>query len=158
MRSEFNVIVGGLLWLILTCQISMTPVHAQDDIQFSREPRVIAEQLREAAALGRNVLRDLEALPPDDSIPIDAQLYERARRTYYLIRTARYGLEAARSRQTYQDPMLTLAFKRVDQAWELSRTPVDAAKSLPRAEYRAVSIRDLNTAVRLVNQALALLP
>jgi hypothetical protein len=60
-------------------------------------------------------------------------------------------------RQTYQDPMLSLAFKRVEAAWNLARFPVDMT-GLPLAEYIGRSVQDLTRAIQLVNQALVILP
>jgi len=56
-----------------------------------------------------------------------------------------------------KDPMLELAFKRVDQAADLARYAVDYAGG-GRAEYISTSVQNLNQAARLINQALVILP
>jgi hypothetical protein len=52
-----------------------------------------------------------------------------------------------------------LAFSRLTNAWNLSRTPVDKLSwAMTRQEYLAMSVRDLGQALRLVDQVLVLLP
>ena len=52
-----------------------------------------------------------------------------------------------------------MAFKRVDEAWNLSRTPVDKYSwGMARQQYLEVSVHDLTAALHLVDQVLMLLP
>ena len=144
---------------LLTLFLALCSVSFAQDIQTSRDPAVISTQLRTAAGLGRQTLDGLQRLPAVDTIPIDPQVLRTAHQAYVLIRAARHGLSNAIERQKYPDPLLELAFKRVDAAWELSRTPVDKASwGMSRQEYLSISIRDLTRALQLVDQALALLP
>ena len=137
---------------------SAEPALAQEDPQPRRDPAVFKEQLRQASVLGRRSIREIQALPVDDSVPVDPQVRHRARQVYVLLRAGRWGMELAMQRETtYHDPMLRLAHKRVDQAWNLARTPVDGT-SMPRAEYVSVSVRDLTRAVQLIDQALVIIP
>jgi hypothetical protein len=53
--------------------------------------------------------------------------------------------------------MLDLACKRVDQAFNLARYPVDFT-GVPRSEYISNSVQNLNQAIRLINQTLVILP
>jgi hypothetical protein len=47
----------------------------------------------------------------------------------------------------------------VDNAWNLSRTPVDQYSwALTRQQYLEVAIRDLTAAMRQLDQALMILP
>jgi hypothetical protein len=132
---------------------------AKSTLEPSRNPAVIAGQLRLAAELGRKALSGFQAAPTDDSVPLDENILRAARNTYVLIRAARAGLEHTIERQKYPDPVIDLVFKRVDKAWNLSRTPVDKITwGIPRQEYLTISVRDLDQALRLVDQALVLLP
>ena len=157
MRQSLLVsIIGGLvsIFLLLT---SAGPARSQEGPQPSRNPAVFKAQLLEFILLERTTLREIQALPVDDSIPVDPQVRGRAHQAYSLIRAARWGMELAMERQTYQDPILALAHKRVDVAWNLARFPVDNT-SIPRREYISRSVQDMSRAIQLVNQALALLP
>jgi len=67
-------------------------------------------------------------------------------------------MELARQRlEPSKDPMLELAFKRVDEASVLIRYAADYT-GIGRAEYISTSVQNLNKAVRLINQALLILP
>jgi hypothetical protein len=150
----FSIVVAlvGLSVLLM----SVESVQGQDP-EASRDPAVFKAQLRQAVVLGRKTLRDIQALPVDDSVPVDPKVHHNARQTYVLIRAARWGMELASQRATYKDPVFDLAYKRVEQAWHLSRTPVDYT-GVGRAEYIGISTRDLSRAIRLVDQALVMLP
>ena len=131
----------------------------------SRDTAVIKSQLKLAVTIGSDVLARLQAAPTDDSAPIDPFLLRRARDTYALIRAGRHGFELDREwnegkKGILPDPIKDLAFKRVDNAWNLSRTTVDLSSSLgiPRAEYLQRSADDMRRAIQQLNQALAILP
>jgi len=131
----------------------------------SRDTAVIKSQLKLAVTLGSDVLARLRAAPTDDSAPIDPVLLRRARDTYALIRAGRHGFELEREwnegkKGILPDPIKDLAFRRVDNAWNLSRTTVDLSSSLgiPRAEYLQRSADDMSRAIQQLNQALAILP
>ena len=134
------------------------PVHAQDEgPQPNKDPAVFKAQLFEFTQLTRRNLRDIQALPDDDSTTIDAELKIRTKQAYMLIRAARWGIEIARGQKTYKDPMLDLAQKRADEAFNLARYPAEFWYN-PRAEYVSKSVQDLSRALRLVQQALVILP
>jgi hypothetical protein len=119
----------------------------------------IKNQLRIAADLGRKTLAGLQALPADDSMPIDEGMLQNARDTYVLIRAARRGMELAKETSRFPDPVMDMAFKRVDQAWNLSRNPVDRSVSgISRAQYLQESIQSLRQALQLLDQALVIMP
>jgi hypothetical protein len=149
-----------ILYSLVALALAATPPPLQaQQTQSSRDPAVIATQLRQALQVGRKALAGLHTLPADDAVPIDPAVLEAARETYILVRAARHGMELARERQRFPDPMLDVAFKRVDEAWNLSRTPADKASwGLPRRQYLDMSIRDLTRALHLLDQALLLLP
>jgi len=131
----------------------------------SRDTAVIKSQLKLAVTLASDVLARLQAAPTDDSVPIDPVLLRRARDTYALIRAGRHGFVMEREwndgrKGILPDPIKDLAFRRVDNAWNLSRTTVDMASSLgiSRAEYLQRSADDMSRAIQQLNQALAILP
>lgn len=119
----------------------------------------IKNQLTIAADLGRKTLAGLEALPADDSIRIDEGVLQNARDTCVLIRAARRGIELSKETSRFPDPVMDMAFKRVDRAWNLARTPVDrSADGVSCQRYLEESIRSLSEALRLLDQALVLMP
>jgi hypothetical protein len=131
----------------------------------SQDTAVIKSQLRLAITIGSDVLARLQAAPDDDSVPIDPALLRRARDTYALIRAGRHGFELEKEwnegkKGVLPNPIKDLAFKRVDNAWNLSRTVVDLASSagIPRGEYLQRSADDMRQAIQQLNQALAILP
>lgn len=133
------------------------PVLADDPVP-SRDPAVFKLQLRQASLLCKRIAQEIQGLSPDDPAPIDPALKGRAHQNYALLRAARWGMELAKQREeSYKDPMLDLAYKRVDQAFNLARYPVDFT-GVPRSEYISNSVQNLNQAVRLINQALVILP
>lgn len=125
----------------------------------SNKSAVYTGQLRMASEIGRRALTSLQAAPTDEGVPLEESVVQPARDTYVLIRAARHGIELAREDRKISDPLLELAFKRVDDAWNLSRTPVDKLSwGMTRQEYLDISVRDLTKALRLVDQVLVLLP
>jgi len=120
----------------------------------------IKNQLKISTDLARKTLAGLETMPADDSIPIDERMLQNARDTYVLIRAARHGMELAKETSRFPDPTMDLAYKRVDQAWNLARNPVDRSSSagIPRAQYIQESIQSLNQVIRLINQAMMIMP
>jgi len=142
---------------LLSLVVVTIPVQAQDDTQPSKEPAVFKSQLLQFSQLTRKNLREIQALSPDDSTPIDPALRGSTQRAYALIRAAQWGMGVAIQQQTYKDPMLVLAQKRAEQAWNLARYPVDYT-NVPRSEYISQSAEKLTQALRLVQQALVILP
>jgi len=142
---------------LLSLVVVTIPVQAQDDTQPSKEPAVFKSQLLQFSQLTKKNLREIQALSPDDSTPIDPALRGSTQRAYALIRAAQWGMGVAIQQQTYKDPMLVLAQKRAEQAWNLARYPVDYT-NVPRSEYISQSAEKLTQALRLVQQALVILP
>lgn len=168
-RTSWHRRLGLFLGFVFVVAAPGTAARAQDgggSISVpSRQPAVIKSQLRLASDLGHKVLLSLANAPTDDSIPLDESLHKAARDTYVMIRAARHGMILTKEwnegrKNVLPDPMMDLAYKRVDDAWNLSRTPVDAWSNLGlgRQEYLRRSIEDLGRAMRLVDQALVLLP
>jgi hypothetical protein len=126
----------------------------------NQDKRVIASQLRLADKLGRKALVGFQVASHDASVPMDAELMQASRETYGLIRGARHGLELLLGNQKFVDPVDPLSFKRLDDAWNLSRYPVDKISwaGIPRDEYLSDSLAHLTRALQLVDKALVLLP
>jgi hypothetical protein len=125
----------------------------------SPDLNTIKTQLRSGVTLGRKVLEELRASPTDDSIPMDPKVIQDARNTYALIRAAREGMEFRKDRQKVPDPVFDLGFKRVTDAWGLSRTAAEPNNwTGQRQAYLEASSRDLRRALQLVEQALLILP
>ena len=123
------------------------------------ESTFIRQQLRVAGELGNKALAGFQASPSDDSTPIDETALQNARDAYVLIRAARHGMELAKAKSRFPDPTFDMAFKRVDNAWNLSRIPVDKSSwGLNRRQYLQESIESLSQAVRLLDQAMAIMP
>jgi hypothetical protein len=144
------------------------PVSAQGvipSIHSSGDPNVIKSQLQRAVTLGREVLAGLQETSTDDSVPLDPGMIKKAGETYALIRAGRHGFELNKERNegkkfALPDPVMDLAFKRVDVAWNLSRCPLDFLNSpgVSRPDYLQRCTERLGTAIRLVNEALVLMP
>jgi len=116
-------------------------------------------QLRQARQFGATALAGLEATPTDDAIPVDEKVLQAARDTYVLLRSARGGIGIARNDRRYSGPITELVFKRVDEAWNLARVPVDRISwGNSRTEYLEVSIPSLRRSLQLVDQVFALMP
>jgi len=152
--------------ILIPTLVGVAPVAAQKTtldgatLAASKNPAVIKNQLTLAAKFGRKALAGLEATSPDAPMPPEDSVVQPARDTYVLIRAAVASLQHGKESQRYPDPIIDLAYKKVFDAWNLSRTPVDRAgwASSSRREYLALSVRDLSQALRLVDQALVLLP
>src|SRR5712692_10612036 len=118
--------------VVILCSLTghPLPAYAQktslpaSTITASSERAVIKNQLAMASRLGRRALAGLQAAPRDDSIPLDEGTLQAARDTYVLIRAALHGLDLTRQTQKFPDPVVDLAYKRLTEAWNLSRSPV----------------------------------
>jgi len=154
--SLASIILAFVAGLLLT---PLGRADAQDTPQASSNPAIFKSQLLQFTQMTRKNILDIQALPvDDDSIPVDPRVRDSARRAYILIRAAWWGTDLAMQKQTsYQDPMLALANKRLDQARNLARYPVDFISG-PRAEYVSKSVESLSHSLRIVQQVLVILP
>jgi hypothetical protein len=164
-RSAAGVALAALLALLAPA----VPVRAQgvpeSMLRSSKDTAVIKGQLRLAVTLGGEVMAGLQATSTDDAVPLDPALVKKARETYYLVRAGRHGFELEKEwnegrKGILPDPIKDLAFKRVDNAWNLSRTPIELLSSagVSRADYLQRATEDLGRAIQLLNQALVILP
>jgi len=118
----------------------------------SGQNSVIRNQLELAKKLEQQALEGYMAIPGDNSVPIDPVSHQAATDAYLLLRAARHGMGWQKEAKKYPDPVLDLVYKRVDEAWNLSRSLVDHANQPQRA------VQDGNQAIRLLNQVLAMMP
>jgi len=169
MTPRYSPRPGLLLLALLALLGSAGPARGQgvpeSMLRANKDTGVIKSQLRLAVVLGGEVVAGLQAAPLDDSVPLDPALIRKARDTYALIRAGRHGFELEKEwnegkKGIIPDPLKDLAFKRVDNAWNLSRTPIEYLSSLgmSRQDYLARSTQDMSKAIQLINQALAILP
>jgi len=115
-------------------------------------------QLRLSRELGQKALVAFQNVP-DDGSPIDESVHQAARDYYVLIRAARYGIEGSVNDDKYHDPLLELTARKVNEAWHLSRSPVDkASSSMPRQEFLTLAVHDLRQSLRLLDLVLITLP
>lgn len=153
---------GGVLTCVLAWPgaLAAQPTSLPESVtKASIDMGTIKSQLQMAQRLGKTALQGLQTSPRDDSVPLADSTIRASRDTYVLIRAAKEGLDLKRDRQKYPDPVLELAYRRLLDAWNLSRTPADRLSwSMPRAQYLAISVRDMGQALRLVDQVLVLLP
>jgi hypothetical protein len=116
-------------------------------------------QLHQAREFGGRALAGLQAAPTDDSTPIDEDVLQDARNTYALIRSARGGIAIARGDRRQADPMIDLVYKRVDDAWNLARVPVDRVSwGNSRVEYLSAAVPSLEKSLHLLDQVFLLMP
>ncbi|MGH9190116.1 MAG: hypothetical protein ACRD0Q_08805 [Acidimicrobiales bacterium] len=154
--------MGAILLSVFTHSL---PASAQKSaippnmVQGNSNKRIIAGQLRLAAKLGRKAMAGFEATPRDNAIPIDQDTIQAAQDTYALIRAARHGMELLFETQKVRDPVDQLTFKKLDEAWNASRYPIDRLSwGIPREKYLSESLQGLSRAMQLVDQALVFLP
>ena len=146
------------VWLAGPLLVAAQPTSlAPNVIAPSGETSVIRNQLSMARKLEKQALEGVMAIPGDNSTHIDPTSLQAARDAYVLMRAARHGLNWQREARKFPDPVLDMVYKRVTDAWNLSRTPVDRTGLEPVA-YSQMSLRDMTQAIRLLDQALALLP
>lgn len=160
-----NLHVRWLVAVALLAGILVPPVDAQkttlpaETLKARPDLSVAKQQLTMAGELGRRVLQSYRAALANNGIPVDESLVQPARNTYALIRAANESMELSKQYMKYPDPVFELAKKRVYEAWTLSRTPVDKYSwSLERNNYLSISVRDVDRALQLVEQALVILP
>jgi len=148
-----SIVIAFVAGILLT---SLEPADAQDP-ESSPNPAVYKAQLIQFIQLARKNLYEIQALPVDDSIPIDPAVRNNARNNYILIRAAVWGMDLQMQKANYRDPILVLAQKRVDEAKNLARYPVDFTGG-PRGEYVNKSVECLSRSLKLVHQALLIMP
>ena len=144
-----------LVWAAQPAMAQRTTLPAAV-VRVSKEPAIIASQLRLALASGKRALVGLQAAGELGSLDESVQA---ARDAYVLIRSARAGMEGLKRKQKLPDPMLDILYARTTRAWNLARTPADRITwGLSRAKYLELSIRDLNEAMTILEQVVEMWP
>jgi hypothetical protein len=157
MNRQFFLV--ALVIAALHVVVPARPAQSELVVTASRDPAVIKSQLRMARQMGDKTLKGFRAEPPDGTDPIAPETVRAAKDTYALIRAAMQGIQQAQVHQKYDDPVLAMVYKRIVEAWNLSR--VSASKvtwQLPRGEFLDEGTRTLTRAMQLVDQALVLMP
>jgi hypothetical protein len=152
------LVISSLLagWSPAVAQQGSLPANV---VAPSGQTSVIRNQLTLARKLEQQAMHGIMALPGDNSIPIDPVALQAARDAYILIRAARHGMGWQKEAMKFPDPVFDLVYKRVDDAWNLARIPVDAASSgMDRADYVQRSTQSMTKAIRLLDQALVMMP
>lgn len=161
--SRLRILAAGAILFSMTGH--PLPANAQKTtlppgvLAASPDKSMTKNQLRMATNLGRKAIEGFQAASSDESVPIDEDVRQAARNTYALIRSARHGLELSLENKKFPDPVDQLALKRLTDAWNISRYPVDKETwAVPRREYLSTSVRELSRALQIVDQVLILLP
>jgi len=122
-------------------------------LRASREPVIIASQLRMAIDQGTVALAGLQA--GGDSIALEHAV-QSARNAYVLIRAARSGMILRKESSRFGNPLLDHTFQKTTEAWDLARIPVDSFTfSLTRQEYLSRAIPALTQALTILELVLA---
>ena len=156
-----GILAGALAW---PGAVAAQPTKLPESVtRATLDVPTIINQLRMAKQFGKTALASFEAMPPDDMLvsaeSLDQSTVRATRDTYVMIRAAKESIEQRRDRLKYPDPVLELTFKKVFEAWNLARTPVDRlSSSMPRSQYLPLAIRDTKRALQLVDQAMILIP
>jgi hypothetical protein len=159
--SRSLTFVGTTLALLVT--LGHAPALAQkftlprEQGRLSSDPRVIVTQIQLAIAEEKKALAGYEVADVNDSI---ADAHQAASNAYVLIRVARAGMEIIKAKKKFSDPVIELAFQKVDKAWNRSRGPVDGnwGPGPQRARYMQDSIQRMNDVIALLEQVLLMWP
>ena len=155
---SFALVISVLLGWPLQV-VAQHSTLSPDVIAPSKENVVIRNQLTLAKKLEQQALEKMIAMPRDNSVPIDPVAHQAATNAYVLIRAARHGMGWQKEAKRYPDPVLDLVYKRVDDAWNLARWPVDRATwAMERADYIQTSAERMTQVIRLLDQALVMMP
>lgn len=149
------VVLSGLL-VLAGPAAAQKSTYPDSMLRIVYEPRLIAAQLEAALAEAKKAMAGYEELGPDD--PVEGPL-QAITNSYFLLRVALAGMSGIRGQKKYPDPLLDLAYRKVEQAWNRARGPIDSIHtSAPRIQYiewSRVMIRDV---VGLLEQIVAIWP
>ena len=123
----------------------------------SSEPTVIASQLQTAIAEEKRALAIYQAAAPTDDL---SEGHMAASNAYVAIRSARSGMSTLRGKKKFADPVLDLAYQKVDRAWNRSRAPVDHMPPMGsgRGPYLANASRQMSEVIAWLEQVLLMWP
>jgi hypothetical protein len=155
-----RLVAGGTaLMLVLasagptTAQKSTLPEQSN---KISNQPSWIVNQLTLAIAEERRALAGYDAAAPGDDI---SGPHQAATNAYVLIRAALEGLRRIKDVKKIEDPVVTLAHKKLHAAWNRSRSPVDKLSSgMRRDAYLELSRRQLGETIAMLQEILLIWP
>jgi hypothetical protein len=159
--------LAAILLAIASLAVSAMPAHAQKSTlpemvtRPTPKPAGIVSQLELAIQEEKRALAGYQAAGPADDI---TDPHQAASNAYVLIRAAREGIFQMRGMKklknpTFEDPMLDLAFKKVTEAWNRSRAPVDHLDwSGARQDYLEKSRRQLGETIAMLEELLLIFP
>jgi hypothetical protein len=126
-------------------------------IKVSPEPTIIVSQLQTAIAEEKRALAIYQAAAPTDDI---SEGHMAASNAYVAIRSARSGMSAIRAKKKFADPVLDLAYEKVNRAWNRSRGPVDhmPPPGSGRGPYLATAGRQMSEVIAWLEQVLLMWP
>jgi hypothetical protein len=123
----------------------------------SSQPTVIVSQLQTAIAEEKRALAIYQAAAPTDDL---SEGHMAASNAYVAIRSARAGMSEIRAKKKFADPVLDLAYEKVNRAWNRSRGPVDHMPPLGnlRQGYLVTSARQMDEVIGWLEQVLLMWP
>ena len=157
----------AIVLAVVSMGVGVLPAHAQKstlpEMVTKPTPKApgIVSQLQLAIQEEKRALAGYEVAGPADDI---TDSHQAASNAYVLIRAAREGMFQMRGQKKlqnpmYMDPMLDLAFKKVTEAWNRSRAPVDRlSNAVKRQEYLETSRRQLSEVIAMLEELLLIFP
>jgi hypothetical protein len=133
------------------------PKTKDQNLVISTDPAVNGRHLREAMAIGEDVLARLQSSEAAQDLPA---IHKSLDRMYKTVRLALSGLREQKRRQRkFEDPLLEYEVTRTAKAWDTIRGPVDRYFNNPAPEvYIEGAIRDVRETITLLRPVVAVLP
>ncbi|HKZ05059.1 MAG TPA: hypothetical protein VJU81_06265 [Methylomirabilota bacterium] len=133
-----------------TTTLPPSPAHADPQVQ--KAVNLLHTALREE----KRALEIYQTLGPTDDI---TEGHKAATNAYVAIRSARSSMAEIKARKKFQDPVMDLAYQKVDQAWNRSRGPVDHVQSgNGRMPYINTAMRQMSEVIVWLEQVLLMWP
>ena len=160
-------ILASILLALVALTVGAMPACAQKSTlpetvtRPTRQSSGIVSQLQLAILEEKRALAGYEVAGPADDI---TDPHQAASNAYVLIRAAREGMFQMIGMKKlhnpyFQDPMLDLAFKKVTDAWNRSRGPVDRlSNAVKRDEYLETSRRQMSEVIAMLEELLLIFP
>jgi hypothetical protein len=123
----------------------------------SSEPSIIVQQIEIARQEEKKAMAVFEAAAWSDDL---TEAHMAATNAYVAIRAARSGIWSIKVRKKFADPVLDLAYDKLDKAWNRSRGPVDHMPPMgpQRAGYLQVSVKQMSEVIAWLDQVLLMWP
>lgn len=142
---------------------SLAPAFAQKSnlppavLKITPETAIIDSQIKLALNYAKRALEKYEALGELDSLEF---AHQDASNCYVLLRVAREGMIMRKeSKRRGVDPVLDIALKKLDDAWNISRAPVERLSwGQSRQEYLKLSVNHMGRTIALLEQLVLIFP